>query len=554
MLTSLRIRNLALVEDLSWTLRPGYTAITGETGAGKSIILGALNLLIGERADKSLIRSGADTCTVEAVFTISNPEKTNAVLTELGVEPCEDDQLLLKRSFTTGGTNRQFINGSPTTLAVLKILGEDLVDLHGPHDHQSLFSAARQLAILDQFAANVGVLEKYQTLHRENVALKAEHETLSSSEAALAQEIDLLTFQIDEIESAGLNPVADAGTDTRYSTLSNSRRLIELGANIRNLLTETDDAAGSRHTDAQRLFRDLERLDPTTAELASRHSALVAELDDLSGELDSYLDKLDLDPGQIAALEERVNLLQSLRRKYGPTLEDVIAHGENVAARLAKITGRDAELQRLEAELAKNRTALLAAGAVLTKTRQKALSPLAASVTAQLRDLGFRQSQFEITLTPASEPRATGCETIEFQFAPNPGEPIQPLRAIASSGEISRVMLAVKSALAAQDAVALLVFDEVDANVGGEIAHAVGEKMAHLGTGHQVLTITHLPQVAARAAAHFVVAKEVVNGRTVSTLTELDAATRQIEIARMLGGQSKSALEHAATLLGGGRS
>ncbi len=550
MLTSLRIRNLALVEDLAWSLGPGYTAITGETGAGKSIILGALKLIIGERADKSLIRSGADACTVEAAFSIENTTKWNSALAELGVEPCEDDQLLLKRSFTTGGSNRQFINGSPTTLAVLKMLGEDLVDLHGPHDHQSLFSTARQLAILDQFTGNEAALVNYQALYSRAAELRGEYESLSTSEAAVAQEIDLLQFQKNEIESAELDPVEAVETETRYAAISNSRRLIELGATIRNTLTENDDAASARHTDVQRLFRELERLDPSTTELATRHTALVAELDDIALELDSYLTKLDLDPDQIATLEDRVNLLQTLRRKYGRTIEEVIAHGATVAARLAKITGRDAELNRLELEWKKADAALHEEGTQLTRSRQKAIGPLSAAVTTQLRDLGFRQSKFEITLVPFPNAKATGFETIEFQFAPNPGEPIQPLRAIASSGEISRVMLAIKTALASQDEVALLVFDEVDANIGGEIAHAVGEKMASLGKSHQVLTITHLPQVAARAGEHFVVSKEVRDGRTHSTLTQLEPDTRTAEIARMLGGQSKSALEHAATLLG----
>ena len=549
MISSLRIRNLALVEDLAWTLGPGYTAITGETGAGKSIILGALKLLIGERADKGLIRSGSETCTVEAIFSVSELEKTNAQLEELGVEPCEDDQLLLKRSFTINGTNRQFINGSPTTLAVLKTLGENLVDLHGPHDHQSLFSAARQLAILDQFAANETALEKYYALYQQCAALRLEFDALSTSEAALAQEIDLLQFQKNEIESAALDPVEATETEARYATIANSRRLIGLGAAIRNALTENEDAASARHTDASRLFRDLERLDPTTSELIGRHTALVAELDDIVAELDVYLGKLDLDSDQIVALEDRVNLLQTLRRKYGRTFEEIIVHGETVAARLTKITGRDAELQRLETELKKTETLLQSAGATLTKTRQKAIAPLASAITAQLRDLGFRQSQFEITISPCPAARANGYETIEFQFAPNPGEPIQPLRSIASSGEISRVMLAVKTALAAQDEVALLVFDEVDANIGGEIAHAVGEKMRSLGQHHQVLTITHLPQVAACAAEHFMVAKEIKNGRTISILTKLDSASRNSEIARMLGGQTDSALAHAATLL-----
>ncbi len=552
MLTALRIRNLALVDDLSWSLEPGYTAITGETGAGKSIILGALKLLLGERADKSLIRSGSDACTVEATFILAQPEKWNVTLESLGVEPCEDSQLLLKRTFTTAGANRQFINNSATTLATLKVLGDDLVDLHGPHDHQSLFSAARQLEILDQFAESTDLLTDYRTLYSQAAALRADYHSLATSEAALAQEIDLLQFQKNEIESSDLDPVEAAETLARYTTVSQSRRLTEIAASLRDRLSENEDSLASRHAEAQRLFRDLERLDPLTHELAARHATLLGELDDISHSLGKYLDTLDLDPEQILRLEERVNLLQTLQRKYGPALEDVIVFGEKVAARLAKITGRDAELTRLNEELKKSEAALLVIGEKLTRLRRKAITPLARDVTVHLRDLGFKQAHFEITLLPSEEPKSTGLETIEFQFAPNPGEPIQPLRSIASSGEISRVMLAIKSALASHDAIALLVFDEIDANVGGEIAHAVGEKMRSLGEHHQVLSITHLPQVAARAADHFVVAKEVSSGRTFSRLTRVAGDDRIAEIARMLGGKSESALALAKTLLAGG--
>ncbi|HEY5891983.1 MAG TPA: DNA repair protein RecN [Chthoniobacterales bacterium] len=553
MLTSLRIRNLALVEHLEWHPAAGYTAITGETGAGKSIILGALKLLLGDRADKTLMRSGADTCTVEAVFSLRNGDTAalNRDLEEQGIDACEDGQLLLKRSFTAAGTNRQFINGSAATLATLKRLGDDLVDLHGPHDHQSLFSTARQLSILDRFAAVDP--SKYEALFHKASDLRGERDELATSERAVAQEIDLLQFQKREIDDAALDAAEAAADEQRYTAFANSKRILETGAAILDALAEAEGSILARHTDLHRHLRDLERLDSSIVDLSSRHSTLVEELEDIAQTLQKRLDSLDLDPEQIQALEDRVNLLQTLRRKYGPTIEDVIAFGQTVTARLEKITGRDAELARLDAELAATTSEMLEAGAIISAVRKKAAGPLGKKVTSQLRDLGFKQSSFEIVITPSAEPRSTGLETVEFLFAPNPGEPAKPLRTIASSGEISRVMLAVKSALAGQDAVPLLVFDEVDANVGGEIAHAVGEKMRSLGEKHQVLTITHLPQVAARAASHFVVSKHVESGRTLSRLTEVTQSERIAEIARMLGGQSDSARQHAEALLEGRR-
>lgn len=553
MLTSLRIRNLALVEHLEWHPAAGYTAITGETGAGKSIILGALKLLLGDRADKTLMRSGADTCTVEAVFSLRNGDTAalNRDLEEQGIDACEDGQLLLKRSFTAAGTNRQFINGSAATLATLKRLGDDLVDLHGPHDHQSLFSTARQLSILDRFAAVDP--SKYEALFHKASDLRGERDELATSERAVAQEIDLLQFQKREIDDAALDAAEAAADEQRYTAFANSKRILETGATILDALAEAEGSILARHTDLHRHLRDLERLDSSIVDLSSRHSTLVEELEDIAQTLQKRLDSLDLDPEQIQALEDRVNLLQTLRRKYGPTIEDVIAFGQTVTARLEKITGRDAELARLDAELAATTSEMLEAGAIISAVRKKAAGPLGKKVTSQLRDLGFKQSSFEIVITPSAEPRSTGLETVEFLFAPNPGEPAKPLRTIASSGEISRVMLAVKSALAGQDAVPLLVFDEVDANVGGEIAHAVGEKMRSLGEKHQVLTITHLPQVAARAASHFVVSKHVESGRTLSRLTEVTQSERIAEIARMLGGQSDSARQHAEALLEGRR-
>jgi DNA repair protein RecN (Recombination protein N) len=547
-LSLLRIKNLALVEDLEWELAPGFTAITGETGAGKSIIIGALQLLLGERTDKSLIRTGAESCTVEAVFAGEELKQLNSLLGESGVEG-SDDELLVKRSFSTGGTNRQFINGSPTTLAVLKRLGDELVDLHGPHDHQSLLSPERQLALLDGYAHTGEALQQFSEAYRRLQSLRTEHAGLSTAESAREQEIDLLRHQINEITSANLTTGDEEEISNRYRLASHSKRLLELAAAISRRLSEADDAILPQLTETQRLLRDLEKIDPEKSTLADAHAACVVELSEISRVLGQYAEELDLDPAQLAALEERVTLFETLKRKYGGSIEEVIAFGARAAERMRKIEGRDAELERLSQEIETARGEVERIGHALHKARSKAAPKLAESIRANLRDLGFRQSEFEAKLSSLEEARAAGFDAVELLFSPNPGEPLKPLRMIASSGEISRLMLAIKSSLAAQDAIPLLVFDEIDANVGGEIANAVGVKMRKLAAAHQVLCITHLPQVAAAATTQFVVTKEVVGGRTHSRLSEVAGKARQEEIARMLGGKTDSALKHAATLL-----
>ena len=547
-LSLLRIKNLALVEDLEWQLAPGFTAITGETGAGKSIIIGALQLLLGERTDKSLIRTGADSCTVEAVFAGEELKQLDSLLDESGVEGT-DGELIVKRSFSTAGTNRQFINGSPTTLAVLKKLGDELVDLHGPHDHQSLLSLERQLALLDGYAHTSETLHEFSEAYRKLQSWRAEHASLSTAESAREQEIHLLRHQINEITSANLTTREEDEISSRYRLASNSKRLLDLAAAISRKLTEADDAILPQLTETQRLLRDLEKIDPEKSTLADAHAACVVELSEISRTLGQYAEQLDLDPAQLAALEERVTLFETLKRKYGGSIEEVIAFGERAAERMRKIEGRDAELERLSQEIERARGEVERIGHALHKARSKGAPKLAENIRANLRDLGFRQSEFEVKLTALEEARATGFDAAELLFSPNPGEPLKPLRLIASSGEISRLMLAIKSSLAAQDAIPLLVFDEIDANVGGEIANAVGEKMRKLAGEHQVLCITHLPQVAAAAATQFVVTKEVVGGRTHSRLREVAGKARQEEIARMLGGKTDSALKHAATLL-----
>ncbi len=547
-LNLLRIKNLALVEELEWQIAPGFTAITGETGAGKSIIIGALQLLLGERADKSLIRTGADTCTAEAIFTGRELQKLNPQLVEAGVEECAED-LIIKRTLSTTGANRQFINGSPTTLSILKIVGDALVDLHGPHDHQSLLSPDKQLNLLDSFARAEEQLDEYKKHFRELQTLTAEHAALNTAETAREQELDLLRHQITEINSANLVAGEEEEIEKRYKLSSSSKRLIELASAAANKLSEADDSVLSQLAETQRLVRELEKIDSSAVQLASEHAAAVVQLSEIARSLSDYAEKLDLDPEQLAALEQRVSLFETLKRKYGGSIAEVIAFGERAAERMRKIEGRDEELERLAKEIEKVRGQMNRTGEALGKLRAKAAPKLSDTIRRNLRDLGFKQSEFEAKLSALDEPNINGFDSVDLLFSANPGEPLKPLRVIASSGEISRLMLAIKSALAAHDSIPLLIFDEIDTNVGGEIAHAVGAKMQMLANEHQLICITHLAQVAACASSHFVVTKEVSRGRTFSNLREVSGKARQEEIARMLGGKSDSAMQLAATLL-----
>jgi DNA repair protein RecN (Recombination protein N) len=563
MLTTLRIKNLALVADLTLELQPGYNVITGETGAGKSILIGALNLALGERADRTLIRSGSESCSVEAVFDIARLRAPlGSFLEENGLEPCADHQLLLKRSFTNAGTNRQFINGSPTTLATLAILGEWLVDIHGPHEHQSLLHPARQLVILDAFGNLDGEREAFSDLVRRRATLEAEKTALIVDEKTYAQQLDLLRFQASEIAAAQLQPEEEAQVEQDYKRASNAAKLLQLSQTALGLLSENETSLLTQAGIIGRTLQELQRVDASAAPLLTLHEQAVAALRDLQAELSHYCDKTDIDPARLQQLEERLNLIHSLKRKYGATVPEVMAFGEEAARKLESLEQRDAELGRLNAELQTLAAELWRAGQALSAKRRKVIPQLSKAACKQLADLGFKQSRLDIALTTRPQSliadhqsaiASTGLDTIEFQFAPNPGEPARPLRAIASSGELARVMLALKTVLAAEDQIPVLVFDEVDANVGGETANAVGEKMQQIAQKRQVLCITHLPQVAAPASAHFMASKQTKAGRTTSEITLLSAKDRVTELTRMLGGQTDAARKHAEALLEGPR-
>jgi len=559
MLTTLRIKNLALVDDLTLELQPGYNVITGETGAGKSIVIGALNLVLGERAGRALIRSGSDSCSVEGLFDI---RELNAPLAEFlqenGLEPCQDSQLVLKRSLTAAGVNRQYVNGSPTTLNVLGTIGEWLADIHGPHEHQSLLQPVRQLALLDAFGGLQTLRESFSELVARRAALEAEKISLVMDEKTHAQQIDLLQFQANEIAAAQLQPGEEETVTANFQRANNAAKLLQLSRTALEVLNENDNSVLTQAGIIGRIFQELHRLDASATELVSLQEQAVSILHELQTALSAYADKVEIDPGRLEQLEERLNLIHSLKRKYGASVAEILAFGEQTSEQLRKLEQREAELGRLNRDIQKVDAEILRAGQELSAKRRKLIPQLSKAVSQQLGELGFKQSRFDIMLETDTQnqlpdqrakPASYGFDIIEFQFAPNAGEPPHPLRAIASSGELARVMLALKTVLATEDQVPVLVFDEVDANVGGETANAVAEKMQRIAKKHQVLCITHLPQVAAQASAHYVATKQVKAGRTISTISLLEPDERVAELARMLGGGTEAARRHAKALL-----
>ena len=559
-LTTLRIRNLALVTDLTLELSGGLVVITGETGAGKSILLGALNLVLGQRADRSLIRSGEESCTVEAALNVRGlPPEFHRELEALGLEPCADHQLLLKRTFTSAGANRQFVNGTPTTLGSLARVGDWLVDMHGPHEHQSLLHPARQLALLDAFGGLQDAVAEIAGLVARRRGLEERKAALVVDEQTYARQLDLLRHQAGEIEAARLAPDEEESLVAEHQRARNAARLLEVSQAAVQALDGDDASLLNQAGTLGRLLHELQRLDPGTAPMGETFEQSLAGLRDLQRELGHYADRIDLDPAHLQTLEERLNLLQALKRKYGGSLAEVIVFGREAREKLAQLEGRDAELAALNRELATIDAQLIRAAGALSVRRRAVIPKLSRAATIHLSALGFRQSEFSVGLQSAlgndgavaagGAIGSTGGDTVEFLFAPNPGEPAKPLRAIASSGELARVMLALKTVLAAQDEIPVLVFDEVDANVGGETAHAVGAKMREIARRRQVLCITHLPQVAAAADAHWMVTKDVHEGRTVTRVQPLERADRVTELARMLGGQTDAARRHALALL-----
>ncbi len=551
MLSLLKIRNLALVDELNWEPHRGFLGITGETGAGKSVIMGGISLVLGERADKGLIRSGESQCSIEALFHLADSAATDAALAEAGVPPCEEGELIIRRVITPTG-NRQFINNSPVTLNLLRAMAPGLVDMHHPEAHRSLGSQARQLALLDAFAENAAERAAYHGAYTDWLAARHAWRSLLEQEMGNEREIDYLRHQVEEIESAGFTREEVEGLEARWQRARNANRLRDTALPMAQMVDGEEDCLLTRLRQLVRAGHELSRLDAACDSWLAPLAGVVDELEEVGDRLRDYIDRLDDDPAALAALEERIGLLDNLKRKYGADMEAIEAHLATCRDKLDAIDNRDSRLSELEAAEKAARSRRDEAAAALSRTRRAAAPKLERDFLTHAAQLGFRQSLFSVQLSPLAEAGPQGAEEAEFLFGPNPGEPLKPLRLIASSGELARVMLALKSALARQDDTPLLVFDEIDANVGGEIARAVGRKMRELGRDHQVIAITHFPQVAALADHHYLISKGVsAEGRTLSTLREVEGDARVAELVRMLGTHGAAAEAHARELIAG---
>lgn len=547
MLTRLSVRNLAIVESADVEFGGGLTVITGETGAGKSVLMGALELVLGARADASTVRDGAKEARIEAAFAV--PGVVDAFLDEAGLPPCEDGVLLVRRAISATGGGRVHVNDAATTVQTLRALGKLLVDVHGPNDHQSLLEEGFQRGVLDAH----GRLDTsaYAAAWARLADLRAQRADLQGDDADVAETCERLRYAVDELDAAQLTPEDDDELPARHAAAAHAAEILDCANAATAALSEADDSAAAALVGAGARVREMARFHEAAGAWGETIERLTVEVQELAQEIADSASRLDADPEALQALDDRLSLVQRLKRKYAcPDVAALLALRDERARRLADLEGRGARLAALADEIAAAEAAVRAAGAKLTAARTKAAARLARAVTKELHGLGFLRAGFDVSLAPHA-PDATGCDAVDFLFAPNPGEAARPLREIASTGEIARVMLAVKTVVAEHDAIPVLVFDEIDSNIGGEVGRAVGEKLRAVARHHQVIAITHLPQSAVYGARHLAVAKAVSGGRTRSTIQPLEGEARVAEIARMLGGTSLTSVveQHARELL-----
>ncbi len=554
MLTSLRVKNLALVEECAVEFGPGLNMITGETGAGKSILIGALGLLLGERADKSLIRAGADTCSAYAVFEFADPSFLQSTMAELGLDALEDGQLILRRVIRATGPAQALVNDSPVTLQALKRIGEQLLDMHGPYDHQSLLGTDVQRDILDAF----GRLDKPRAAYEEDFGRLRDVERRmadlgATDDEQAAEQLDILSYKVKELEEANLSETEEAEVAEEHAVFGNAQRIMELANEAAHGLTEGEQAASDTLANVLRALEGLQPLLPEAADWRDELEEASTRVREVSAALAARVERIDADPARLEWLDQRLTTYQKIKRKYGPTVRDALDALEKARERLKDLESRDERLAALQKERDATNADVLRSGRALHEARKKAADKLASAITRELRALGFEHGRFGVDVV-MGEPGPAGLDAIEFVFEPNEGEGMRALRQIASSGEISRVMLATKAVLARHDRIPVLVFDEIDANIGGEIGGAVGRKLADVAEHHQILCITHLPQVAMYGRAHHAVRKAVKDGRTRTDVVPLAGDERVEEIARMLGGRTLTelTLTHAREMLARG--
>lgn len=551
MLTELRIRNLAIIDAVTLPLAPGFNVLSGETGAGKSIVVGALGLLIGERASSDLVRTGADKATVEGIFDLEGRAELLAMLDARGIET--DGTLVLKREVpaAAGGRARAWVNGSPVTAGVLAEIGRALVNVHGQHEAQALLEAEAQRRILDAFGEAAREVAAVEEAFAHAADARAAIASLTARRDEAARRSDWLSHVAREIADAALREGEDERLDEEARRLTHAEELQGLIGELTTALDGGEESTLGALGHLQKPLAALQRIDPSTARLQELFDAAWYALEELAREAQAYAEGVEHDPARLDEVERRRDLIFKLSKKYGGSIEAVLATGRDARTELDLLDTAGLDLRALESRVRETDEALAAASARLSAKRKRAAASLSSAVEQRLPDLGMPDGRFFVELAPRAEPTAAGAEDVEFRVALNVGHEARALARVASGGELARVMLALKTILARLDGVPTLIFDEVDAGIGGRTGLMVGDAMRDVAQHHQVFAITHLPQIAARAHHHIVVRKAAKGGVTTSDVSLVSDDARVDEIARMLGGDAESATsrEHARELI-----
>lgn len=562
MLRSLTIRDYALIEGLEVDFQPGLNVVTGETGAGKSIVVGALKMILGERASTEVVRTGARKAVVEGLFEGVDEAVLKPILSEAGLE--WQDHLILRREITAS-QSRAFVNDSPATVQVLKRIASHLVDLHGQHEHQSLLRTETHVEMLDGYGGLSELRSAYRSALESVRQLVSKRKDLARRESELARQRDLWEFQLEEIDRVSPEEEEEEGLEAERRILENAERLHEATLNLFEILYEAESAVYDRLTVARNELQELTRIDaafePSLKEIASAQITV----SEVSALIQDYNSRIEFNPERLEAIRDRLGELEHLKRRYGGSLEAVLAYRKDIADQLELARDFSGALARLATEIEHAQTGLGEVAERLSNKRREVASRVEAAVVAELDGLGMPKSRFDVSITQDAsengwvltsdgrrvEAHPDGMDVVEYFISTNPGEPPRPLAKVASGGEISRIMLAMKSILAKSDRLPMLVFDEIDVGVSGGIAEAVGTRMRDLGRYHQIITITHLPQVAAQGNAHFRVEKRVEDGRTRTDMRLLSPDERVAEVAGLMSGAqvSDSALESARELI-----
>jgi len=561
MLKELNIKNFAIIDQLRVEFGPGLNVFTGETGAGKSIVVDALNLALGERASTDLVRTGSPESVVEAAFELNGRGSAGAlaVLADQGIEASPGEDLIVRRVISTTGKSRVYINGSLANLNTLAELGAYLADIHGQHEHQSLLSVDRQMDMLDSFGGLVEKREAFGSMYRQLHGLRHELGELEAGEREKAQREDLLRYQVNEIEGARLKEGEDEALAHEQRVLANSEKLAGFAASADATLYSAEGSVLSGLKRAITNVRDIAAIDASLAPVQELLESGRAQIEEAAREVAAYAERVEINPARLEEIGDRLELVQKLKKKYGGTIAEIIAFGAQAAVELGKIEKSGEEMERLRREIAGLKAEITGKARELTKKRMAAAKDLDRKVEAELGHLGMKKTTFIAKVTQEqgddtsdghrAGPR--GADRVEFLISPNPGEEPRPLARIASGGELSRIMLALKTILVEGDPIPTLVFDEVDAGIGGAVAEEVGKKLRKIADRRQVFCITHLAQIASLATSHYGVAKAVKKDRTSTEVRLLDGRERVDEIARMLGGKTitDATLKHAEEMI-----